>query len=440
MKVFRIVGAAALMTTALLLQGCGYRAPLHASDIPEVQEDAYYDGVRGDYQQLAALLAKDTGMVPTTGNTVGLITDQHQKFDLLLDDVQKAQESVYVDQYRFCYDSCGSQITDHMIEKAAAGKDMRIITDKGAHNKAYLKGHAPILNSQVDLHYFHIPVLLFDYLAMGQGTHRDHRKMVIIDGTTAYTGGRNIQDRYFKTWRDADIRITGPVVNDLVSTFNENQFRVAPDREPVPMKPEEALRTAASRDSVPGLMQFYDKTLQVIPDSPTDRRLPIRNAFLWCMDHARHSFWFYNPYTPPPAQIIEALKKAAGRGVDVCWIVPGNNDVKQEKWMGESMYKDLLKAGVRIFEYQGPVLHVKQFMVDDYLTCIGSTNMDNLSFFLNYEVQTLVYDEEFTRHAKEIFEQDLKEHCQEITLEEVRQWSLFRRMRNGFVRLFGPMA
>lgn len=440
MKTFRIVGVAALMTTSLLFQGCGYRAPMHASDIPEVQEDAYYDGVRSDYQELAALMVKDTGMEPTTGNTVGLVNDQHQKFELLLDDVSKAEESIYIDHYRFCYDSCGSQIADLLIDQAAAGKDVRVIIDKGAHKKEDMKGHAPLVNSQVDFFYFRFPVMLLDHLSLAQGTHRDHRKIVILDGKTAYTGGRNIQDRYFETWRDADIRVTGPAVNDLISTFNENQFRVAPDREPVPGTPEEVLRTAAVHDSVPGLRQFYDKTMQVIPDSPTDRRLPIRNAFLWSIDHARNYFWFYNPYTPPPAQIIKALKNAAARGVDVCWIVPANNDVKPEKWMGESMYKDLLKAGVRIFEYQGPVLHVKQFMVDDYLSCIGSANMDNLSFFLNYEVQTLIFDEEFTRHASEIFEEDIEEHCQEITLEEVRHWSIFRKIRNGFVRWFGPLG
>ena len=440
MRALQIVGVAALTATAVLFQGCGYRAPLHVSDIPEVTEESYYDGVRSDYQELAALMTKDTGMEPITGNTVGLITDQHQKFDLLMDDVKKAEESVYIDHYRFCYDSCGSQISDQLIEKAADGKDVRIIIDRGAHNKEYMAGHAPLVDSQVELYYFRKPVFLLDYLTLPNSTHRDHRKFVILDGTTAYTGGRNIQDRYFETWRDADIRVTGPVVNDMISAFNENQFRVAPEREPVPTKPEEELRSAAAHDSVPGFTQFYDKTMQVIPDSPTDRRLPIRNAFQWSIDHARRYFWFYNPYTPPPAQMIKSLKAAVARGVDVCWIVPANNDVNPEKWMGESMYKDLLKAGVRIFEYQGPVLHVKQFMVDDYLTCIGSSNMDNLSFFLNYEVQTLIFDEEFTEHAREIFEQDIEEHCREITLEEVRHWGFFRKLRNGFVRLFGPLG
>ena len=438
MTSYRFVGVGVL--AALLVTGCGYRAPFHASYIPEMSESTRYAGVRTDYQPLAALVAKDTGMEPITGNTVGLVNDQHQKFDLLLDDISKVKESLYIDHYRFCYDSCGSQLSDIMIDKAAADKDIRIIVDYGAHDKAYRKGHQALLDSKVDFRYFHFPVMLIDYVLPAQATHRDHRKLVLLDGKTAYLGGRNIQDRYFVDWRDADIRITGPVVNDLAAIFNENQYRVAPENAPVPTKPERELREAAAHDTVPGLTLFYDTTVQVFSDSPVDRRLPIRNCFEWAIDHAQRYFWFYNPYTPPPASTLKALKSAAARGVDVRWIVPGNNDVKLAQSLGESLYKELLQAGIRIYEWQEHVLHVKQFMVDDYLSCIGSANMDNLSFFLNYEVQTLIFDEEFTRHASEIFEEDIEEHCQEITLEEVRHWSIFRKIRNGFVRWFGPLG
>ena len=109
--------------------------------------------------------------------------------------------------------------------------------------------------------------------------------------------------------------------------------------------------------------------------------------------------------------------------------------------MGESLYKELLQAGIRIYEWQEHVLHVKQFMVDDYLTGIGSANMDNLSFFLNYEMQALIYDEAFTRHATDIYRRELETDCVEIKLEEVRSWSFFRKLRNWIVRtLGGPLG
>jgi cardiolipin synthase len=105
--------------------------------------------------------------------------------------------------------------------------------------------------------------------------------------------------------------------------------------------------------------------------------------------------------------------------------------------MGESLYKELLEAGVRIYEWQGEVLHAKQFMSDDYLLIIGSSNMDNLSFFLNYEVVTLVYNRDVTRDAAALFLKELWQNCEEITLEEVQKWTAFRKFRNWFIRTFG---
>ncbi len=123
--------------------------------------------------------------------------------------------------------------------------------------------------------------------------------------------------------------------------------------------------------------------------------------------------------------------------MDVRWIVPGINDIGPEKGMAESMYEELTSAGVRIFEWQEHTMHAKLYLSDDYLTVIGSANMDNLSLFLNYELVAVLYDERICRRYAEIFKTDLERHCVEIPLEEVRRWSFFRRLRNGFIRIFG---
>lgn len=274
--------------------------------------------------------------------------------------------------------------------------------------------------------------MLLDYVGANLATHRDHRKILLIDGQTGYVGGRNIQDEYFFDWRDADIRITGPAVAHLSSVYEENQDRVVPQLGALYV--EKDLKKAAQMDNLPEMKQFEDVTVQIIPESPDDKVLPLRNCFEWALYSAKKYFWFYNPYTPPPASTLQALKDAALRGVDVRWIVPDNNDIEIMKGMGESMYKDLLEAGVRIYEWLGPVMHAKQFMMDDYLLGVGSANMDNLSFFLNYEVMTLVYDENTTRHAANTFLSELEEHCEKITLEEVRNWGFFRKLRNWVVR------
>lgn len=422
----------------LLLAGCGHRTPLRPSDIPEVKDTTEYSGVRPAYKQLAALLEKDTGLKPTTGNSVILLPDGPVKWSILREDLENAHKAIYIDHYRICTDSAGTIVENILREKSRAGVDVRIILDKPANKKEHLQELATLKDDGVELDLFRRPVMLLDRVWPKNGTHRDHRKIVLVDGRIGYLGGRNIQYEYFFDWRDADIRIVGPAVADLSAVYMENQDRVAPQLTPVYV--EKDLEEAARQDRLPGREQFSDVTVQIVQDSPDDKVLPLRNGFEWILNNAKEYFWFYNPYTPPPASTLRALKEAALRGVDVRWIVPAINDVGLAKCMGEYLYKDLLKAGVRIYEWQDHVLHTKQFMADDYLLGVGSANMDNLSFFLNYEVMALVYDENTTRHAVGTFSGELEKNCVEITLEQVRKWSIFRRFRNWFVHTAAPIT
>lgn len=127
----------------------------------------------------------------------------------------------------------------------------------------------------------------------------------------------------------------------------------------------------------------------------------------------------------------------ACRGVDVRWIVPGVNDIGPEKGMAESMYGELLDAGVRIYEWQEHTMHAKQYLSDDYLMIIGSANLDNLSLFLNYEMVTVLYDERVCRLYKDVYLSDLEQHCVEVSAEQVHRWNAFHRLRNWLIRLLG---
>ena len=323
----------------LALAGCGYRAPLHQSYIPVVTDSTLYGGVRADFQQLAALMEKDTGMKPIEGNTVSLVFEGQENLDRMLDDVRAAGRSVYIEPYRFCLDSVGTVLAGILREKAASGVDVRIILDKAAN------------------------------------TAEDIRKLKTL------------------------------------------------------------------RDTMPGLEQFFGVPVQVVPEYPTDRRLPTRNCLEWALAYAQKYFWYYNPYSPPPPSTIEALQEAARRGVDVRWIAPSITDIEPERGIAESMYEGLLDAGVRIYEWQDHMMHAKQYLCDDYLTIIGSTNMDNLSLFLNYELLALLYDERICHRAAETFLHDLETHCREITLEEVKSWPEPRKWRNWILRILGgPLA
>ena len=424
----------------LALAGCGYRAPLHKSYIPVVTDSTLYSGVRADFQQLAALMEKDTGMKPIEGNTVSLVFEGQENLDRMLDDVRAAERSVYIGPYRFCLDSVGTVLAGILREKAASGVDVRIILDKAANTAEDIRKLKTLREDGAMVKAFHRPVFFLDHWIPKLATHRNHRKLLLLDGTTAFVGSRNIQDKYFFDWHDADVRITGPVLADLTEAFHGNQRNIGLHRQkPLYVAPD--LEEKALRDTVPGLEQFFGVPVQVVPEYPTDRRLPTRNCLEWALAHAQKYFWYYNPYSPPPPSTIEALQEAARRGVDVRWIAPSITDIEPERGIAESMYEGLLDAGVRIYEWQDHMMHAKQYLCDDYLTIIGSTNMDNLSLFLNYELLALLYDERICRRAAETFLHDLETHCREITLEEVKSWPEPRKWRNWILRILGgPLA
>lgn len=428
-----------LLLSGLVLAGCGYRAPLVRSYIPQVTDPAKYGGIRAEYRELAALMEKDTKLAPAEGNTVTLIADGQEKLTLLQEELDRCRMSAYVEPYRFRLDSTGEILAGLLQEKAREGVDVRIVLDKSANTHEDRTRLKELRKDGVGVHIFHRPSFWLDHHFPSLATHRDHRKLTLLDGRIAYVGSRNIQSRYFFDWHDVDIRVTGPAVADLTEAFRRNLALTAPKAEAPYVAPD--LAATALRDSLPGKRQYYGVTLQVVPETPADRKLPIRNCLEWAIGHAKDYFWFYNPYTPPPATTIQALKDAAARGVDVRWIVPGINDVGPEKGMSESLYQELLDAGVRIFEWQEHMMHAKQYISDDYLTVIGSANLDNLSLFLNYEMVAVAYDERLCRHYAAVFLSDLERNCVEVSREQVRRWPVGRRVRNWFIRVLGgPMG
>ena len=419
----------------LVLAGCGYRAPLHKSYIPVVTDTSRYAPVRAEYQELAALMEKDTELGLTRGNTVSEIADGQDNLDMLVKEFQQAKTSIYIEPYRFRLDTTGAMLAEILRQKTLEGVDVRLILDKSANKKEDRRELRKMRDIGARVYTFHRPQFWLDRRLPSLATHRDHRKLTLIDGRIALVGSRNIQDKYFCDWRDVDIRVTGPVVADLTEAFRRTQALVAP-RGPAPYVAPD-LEGIARADTLPGKTQYYGVPMQVVPETPADRKLPIRNCIEWALAHAKEYFWFYNPYSPPPETTVQALCDAARRGVDVRWIVPGINDVGPEKGMAESMYEQLMDAGVRIYEWQEHTMHAKEYLSDDYLMIIGSANLDNLSLFLNYELVTVIYDERLCRRYAEIFLADLEGHCVEITPGQVERWPLRRRIRNWFIRLLG---
>ncbi len=401
---------------------------MHSTVVTE--DPARFTQVREEYRPLAAMLSSDTGLDPTEGNSLSMLPDAQEYFDLLTSELRGAKKSIYLDFYRIRMDSLGRAVADILKEQAACGLDVRIVVDNIEAKKGDREVFAEIRQAGGIAEIY--PSILTAL--------RDHRKIAIVDDRTAYTGGRNIQQKYLQ-WQDCNIRLQGPCVADLGQAYNEDQRRAAPALEPVSFEPAAPRIQSDSPEgsALQGLKIYSGKTVQIVPDTAGDRKLPIRNLYEWSIGNSGRYFYLSNPYAPPPASIARAMEDAARRGVDVRWIVPAINDEPVEKWIDEAMYPEYLKAGVRIFEWQEGRFHTKQFVTDDYLTVIGSANMDNLSLFMNSEVMVAVYDSQLATDMRDAFLSDCEVKCREVTLDEVRRWSVFRRLWNWFARVMaGP--
>ena len=180
------------------------------------------------------------------------------------------------------------------------------------------------------------------------------------------------------------------------------------------------------------------KVMQIVPDEP-DLPLPmLLYSYEWAITHAKKYIWFQTPYFVPPEPVLDAMKIAALTGIDIRLMLPEAADNFIARPANRAYYEEILGAGVRLFLRQGEFIHSKTFVCDDYLSSIGSANMDARSFGINYEINTYIYDEEAALMNKAIFEKDL-EKCRELTLEEWSRRPWYKRLLESVIRLFAPL-
>ena len=175
--------------------------------------------------------------------------------------------------------------------------------------------------------------------------------------------------------------------------------------------------------------------MQVVSEGPFDGHLTMENSYVWLLDNTTDYFYARTPYFSPPRDVLDAMKRAAMRGADVRLIVPGVSDISIMDSVNRSFFRTCLKSGIRIFTSRGAFNHSKTFVTDDYVTSIGSVNMDYRSFRINYEDNAFIYDQPVAGRMKDEFESDCENICDEITLRDVREWTLLQKVKQGFARL-----
>ncbi len=263
---------------------------------------------------------------------------------------------------------------------------------------------------------------------------RNHRKILVVDGRVGFCGGLNIGEEYqgrkkkFAPWRDTHMRLEGPAVWRLQEIFCED-WHFAADENLLSRK----YYPDFSADGCPG-----KEMVQVVDSGPDKRYETIRAVFFSAINAARENVYLTTPYFIPGDAMLLALKVASWRGVDVRILLPGKSDLLLVKWAGRSYYRELLEAGIRLYEHRPGILHAKTMAIDGSWTTVGSANLDIRSFRLNFEVNVLISGRAFAARMEEIFASDL-EHAHEITTQQMRDEPRLKRFAQSVCRVLSPV-
>ena len=367
------------------------------------------------------------GIPYLTGNAVELLVDGDATFGSILDGIDEAREYIMFQFFIVHDDELGREVKSHLIAKAKEGVRVYFLYDEvGSHDlpKRY-KNELREAGAEVyDFHTRKGPGNRF------QINFRNHRKIVVVDGRTAWIGGHNVGDEYlgkdpkFGHWRDTHMRIEGPAVLAAQLSFVEDwnwAAGVVPEVDWTPKPPTDG--------GVPVL---------VLPTGPADELESASLMFTHAINSARKRIWIASPYFVPDESVISALQLAGLRGVDVRILIPDKPDHLLVYLAAYSYFDEASATGVQFYRYLDGFLHEKVMLIDDYVTTIGTANFDNRSFRLNFEVTAVVVDTAFASLVEEMFEQDLA-HSRKMEPGEYDEKSFLFRLGVQLARLTAPV-
>ncbi|MBQ3881458.1 MAG: hypothetical protein II730_03080 [Bacteroidales bacterium] len=418
-----------IVVLALLLQVQGIQA--------FGQEENAIDKIKPLYRPLAQMFSVSPEQYPTAGNTVHVITDGLEKLDLLGVDMMEAKDYIHMEYFEFFRDPGSRLVRMAMNLRGEDSLEVRYIVEdfmdltKSVNYFGSMKKHG-------------VEVGHYSLLRLNR---RNHQKIVVIDGKVGYTGGMNIGNHYFYSWDDTHLRLTGPCVESL-----EGHFQRLWDLSGGKKKPSVATSTidemvgekgspstdfAHRGDSDPEYAVHNDAIVQIVASHPGKSHM-IMDGYIWLLDNCKDYILLQTPYFTPPKQVREAMKRAVERGVEVCLVLPDKSDMHIVDPANKSYYKECLENGVKIYQSSGKFNHSKLFVCDDYVSSVGSANVDGRSMKINHELNTYMYDPEIAAHVKGLIQHEIDSKCVEISMEDVESWSCGRRFVNGLARILAP--
>lgn len=376
-------------------------------------------------------LFQSTGVGLAPGHRVELV-ENGRIFDTLVEDIRRARRSVHITVYIWRPCEASDRVVEALLERARAGVACRVVVDPVGSEQVTgdkdfdLQVEQRLTKGGVEVHYYRLLAGKW----FGRMLGRVHKKLAIIDGRVGYTGGFGIwkdwegSGRTPEEWRDSNVRVEGPMVRAMQLAFSRVWQEAGGGLLPPDAFPE-------CPEAGPVRAGFVDSSGKL---GVTDAERMVRIV----LSAARERIWIANAYFTPPNSILEALlHKRREEGVEVRVLAPGPvHDVPVIRASQRATYEQLLRGGVRIWEYQASMMHAKTILVDDWLTVVGSTNLDALSLNKLGEDSLVMADAEMAAKQARSFEEDLR-YSREITLEAGGRTNPWRRLARRATQLAG---
>ncbi len=448
-----------------LLAGCATPArlvepPLASAGEKPILYDAHGPLSAERSQVILASLAKDTGagdiltrhvaveeaitLYPlTVGNRVTLLRDGPATYRAMYQAIHKAKDHINLETYIFEDDEVGRQLADVLIRRQRQGIQVNVIHDSVGTIKTPASFFDRLKQAGVNVLEFNpINPTMVKKNKRWEIDHRDHRKLLVVDGRVAFTGGINFSNVYSGgslrrahkitgkddtgtpkvPWRDTHIEIEGPAVAEFQKLFIGTwQKQNGPP--------------LAKRNYFPAQQEHGTQIVRAIGSSPDHKVSTIHATLLSALSHAERTIHITNAYFVPDESILRVLRAAARRGVDVKLILPSQSDFWAPLYAGRSYYSDMLEAGVKIYEREEAMLHAKTIVIDDVWSTVGSTNLDQRSFLDNDEINAIILGKEFADQMEAMFADDLS-RSKQVLLAQWRHRSLGSRFKEIGARMW----
>jgi cardiolipin synthase A/B len=399
--------------------------PISSIDPREVGEESLTDGA---LRSLALLVGNVSRKPLIAGNRITPLINGDQAFPAMLQAIESAKDSVALSSYIFDNDRVGALFIDALKRAVDRGVAVRVLVDDVGTRYTWPTVKGPLRRAGIPFTTF-MPTLI--PWRLRYSNLRNHRKILVVDGRTGFTGGINVREGSYHKLdpphpiQDLHFQLEGPIVRQLQQVFAEDW-------------------AFAMGEMLEGDIWFRDIEPQAggllargVPDGPDDDFDVIRMTFLGAIACARSKVQIVTPYFLPDAALITSLNVAVLRGVAVEIILPERNNLRMVQWASTALLWQVLQRGCRVWLSPPPFDHTKLMLVDDTWSFIGSSNWDPRSLRLNFELNVECYDADLARTLDRLVTEK-RNHSREITLADVDSRSLPVRLRDGVARLFSP--